>query len=81
VQHDFDLDFDARSSSLSWSDALARMEATSKLYSKGKNKVPQVFEGDSQQKEEQASDEVKRAAAEYLSESYGALEAASAQRS
>jgi hypothetical protein len=80
VQHDFDLDFDARSSSLSWSDALARMEATSKLYSKGKNKVPQVFEGDSQQKEEQASDEVKRAAAEYLSESYGALEAASAQR-
>ena len=62
------------------SRATARMEATSKLYSKGKNKVPQVFEGDSQQKEKQASDEVKRAADEYLRESYHALEAASAQR-
>lgn len=80
VQHDLDLGFKTRSSSQSWSDALARMEATSKLYSKGKNKVPQVFEGDSQQKEEQASDEVKSASAEYLSESYRALEAASAQR-
>jgi hypothetical protein len=79
VQHDLGFD-DARSTSQAWSEALARMEATSKLYSKGKNKVPQVFEGDSQQKEEQASEEVRRAAAEYLNESYRALEAASAQR-
>jgi hypothetical protein len=55
------------------------MEATATMYSKGKNKSPQKFEGDSQQKEAAASKAVKDAAATYLGESYLALEAAATQ--
>jgi hypothetical protein len=58
---------------------LNRMEATATMYSKGKNKSPQMFEGDSEQKEASASTAVKNAAATYLTESYLTLEAAARQ--
>ena len=56
-------------------DALERMQAVAGVYSKGRGPMTgQAFEGDSEEKEEEATDAVREAAEMFLSESYQALE-------
>ena len=56
-------------------DALERMQAVAGVYSKGRGpKTGQAFEGDSQEKEEEATEAMREAAQMFMFESYQALE-------